>query len=198
MNILRLNQFFNMLITFAIVSILLTSCDKDIIQDEPIRQNLSLMEDDLNAKNEKQLETDKTNLRIRCSNFNNLVNQALNNLVITIEDFAANPTVNNRQRIIIQFDYYRLSVLEPCLPARVVVPPFVYTGVATNCTFTPGSCFNGSAAISSLEFFQCHLNNFLTNPSSNAYQNNASNAFDYYIGTLTNCFDVSLNQSLNL
>lgn len=197
MKISNLKRIASLLMILGLLGIFVTSCEKETIQKDAVKLE-SLVEDGLGIQNSKQIQSLNENKRIRCSNFEVLVNAALNNLAQIINDYGNNPTSFNRSRVISQFDYYRLYVLEPCLPAKVVVPPFVYTGVETNCTFSPGFCSNGSAAISSLKWFQCHLNNFLTNPNDFGNQNDVSNAFDYYTSTLNICFGTNLNQSLNV
>jgi len=200
MNLLKLKKIVFTLTAIITATIFLSSCEKDIIQEQPTATTVTLAEVNPQERQIKQLGDTNSNLKIRCSNFESLANASLTNLVGMIRDYAEIPEPEyNKDRIVIQYNYYRTEILERCLPEGTEVPEIILTEEEQDCEFTAGGfCFDGSAAINALEFFLCHLNNFLINPNDFGNQQNLSNAFEYYIFTLDFCFRTDLEESLRL
>jgi len=193
MNILKMKSIFKLFIALALVGVLVTSCEKEAIIEDTAELK-TLIESESNLENAELLQS-----RMSCSNFGPLANSVLIALAQEIENCAANGSKANKDAIINRYNYYRLSVLEPCLPQPVVVPVLSFdNNPNTSCPFGQGSCSDGSAAINTLEWFLCHLGNFIENPNSFQNQNNVENAFNYYAGILRTCFGAPITAKVDI
>jgi len=191
MNILKMKSIFKLFIALAVVGVLVTSCEKEAIQEDSIVLK-TLDEGELTVQDTEQLQS-----RMGCSNFEAQVNTALIALAQEIENCAANPTRSNKDAIVRRYDYYRLQVLEVCLPQPVNVPNLTFDG--SNCyEIGGGFCSDGSTAINALANLLCQLANFIENPNSYANQIDLENAFDHYVYILEFCFGVNITASLDI
>jgi len=177
---LKMKKFLYLFITLAVVGALVTSCEKEAIQEDTIELK-TLIESEVSIQDTEQLQ-------FRGVNCNNLVAEAdvaLKNLVTSIKNFNGNQTSTNKTRVIQKYDFYRLYVLEDCLSLPISVPILDPNDVQSSCGLGSQPC-SGLGVANTLEWFVCRLVRYLDNPTNGKY-NDVKSGFNFYIGRLNNC-----------